>query len=72
MIAKSISRSFGDQLFQQRILRLELLEPPHVVRLETTEPLTPRVDRLLADPVPLGPVPARDLPRGSSPPSVHP
>ena len=33
--------AFDDQLLQPRILRFELLEPPHVVRLEAAEPLAP-------------------------------
>jgi hypothetical protein len=38
----------------QGVASAELLEPPHVVRLEAAKPLAPRVDRLFADPVPLG------------------
>lgn len=49
-----IELAFDNQLLQPRILGLKLLQPPHVVRLEAAEPLKPRVDRLFADPVPLG------------------
>ena len=50
----SISRYRWQRLLQPRILGLKLLQPPHIVRLEHAETLTPRVDRLFADPVPLG------------------
>jgi hypothetical protein len=46
----SISRSRGKQLLETRILRLELLQALHVVRLHRAEALAPAVDRLLAHP----------------------
>src|SRR5215469_1883704 len=46
--------TLGDQLLQPRILCLKLPQPTHVVRLQAPEPLAPGVDRLLANPVPLG------------------
>jgi hypothetical protein len=42
------------QLLQPRVLLFELLQPPHVVRLERPKSLLPRVDRLLAHPMALG------------------
>ena len=37
--------TLGHQLLQPRILCLELLQPPHVVRLQSAEPLAPDVGR---------------------------
>jgi hypothetical protein len=45
--------TLGNQLLQPRILGLELLQAPDLVRLKATETLAPCVDRLVADPVPL-------------------
>jgi hypothetical protein len=50
----SISRSRSAQLLQPRILGLELLQAPDVVRSKAAETLAPGVDRLLANTVPLG------------------
>src|SRR5262249_5857738 len=41
-------------LLQPRVLGLKLPQPANVARLEAAEALAPGVDRLLADPVPLG------------------
>src|SRR6478672_8507733 len=46
--------AFGDQLLQPRVLSLKPLKPAYIVGLERSETLPPRVDRLLADPMPLG------------------
>src|SRR5262245_21399663 len=46
--------TLGNQLLQPRILGLQLLQAPDLLRLKPTETLTPRVNRLLADSVPLG------------------
>src|SRR6266487_3432932 len=46
--------TLGHQLLQPRVLRLELPQAPDIGRLQAAETLAPSVDRLLADPVPLG------------------
>src|SRR5690606_8759112 len=43
-----------NELLQLRVLLLEMSEPFYVRGLELAEPLTPLVDRLVADPVLLG------------------
>src|SRR5262249_55514983 len=46
--------AFDNKLLQPRVLGLKLPQPANVARLEAAEALAPGVDRLLADPVPLG------------------
>src|SRR5205823_1675926 len=46
--------TLGHQLLEPGVLRLELPQAPDVARLQAPETLAPSVDRLLADPVPLG------------------
>jgi hypothetical protein len=46
--------ALGNELLQPRVLRLELLQAAHVIRLQRPEALAPRVKRLLADAVLLG------------------
>src|SRR6266566_7498213 len=49
-----ITVPLGNQLLQPRVLLLEPFQAPHVVRLESPKAPAPSVDRLLAEPVPLG------------------
>lgn len=46
--------AFRNKLFQSAVLGLELAQTPHILRPQRAEPLAPRVDRLLANPVSLG------------------
>src|SRR2546421_2010135 len=46
-----LEQAIGEQLLELPVLALEYLEPPRVVGRHRAEPLTPHVDRLVADAV---------------------